>query len=114
MVFEHIYQYLLNSEGEVELNIGYAKDTFEGIISNISDINQLISKYSIGFELSRVYKVDLAILMLATYEIMYTSIPHQVAINEALELSKLYSTPKSSKYINGVLASITKTKLETD
>ena len=60
-----------------------------------------------GYELERVYKVDLAILVLAVYELKFTvGVVPSIIINEAVELSKKYSTEKSYSFINGVLAKV--------
>ena len=61
-----------------------------------------------GYELDRIYKVDLAILVLAVYEIKYQDTPKNVVVNEAVELSKKYSTDKSYSFVNGVLAKVLK------
>ena len=60
------------------------------------------------WKISRISKMDLAILKLAIYEIKYNEIPYKVAINEAVELAKKYGEDKSKNFVNGVLASIVK------
>jgi len=106
-VFECVYQYFLNPSSEFDLEVGYEKDTFDGIVQYCPQIRELIAKYSKGFEFDRIYKVDLSILFLAIYEIKYNDdIPTEVAIDQALQLCKIYSTPKSSSFVNGILASI--------
>ena len=60
-----------------------------------------------GYDIDRIYKVDLAILVLAVFEIEFEkSTPQNVVINEAVELAKKYSTDKSYSFINGVLAKV--------
>lgn len=81
-----------------------------GVLANYDVIKSCIGKYSRDFAFERIYKIDLAILLVAAYEILYTQIPIAVAVNEALELSKIYSTDKSAPFINGVLASIIQDK----
>ena len=72
--------------------------------SNKDRIDQEIVKHLRGWTLERLSKVDLAILRLATYEILFEDeIPQNVSINEAVELSKRYSEDDSRKFINGVL-----------
>ena len=73
---------------------------------NKDEIEGLIEDALIGYEKDRVYKIDFAIMSLALVEIMYLSTPKQVAINEACEIAKKYSTENSSKFINGILAKI--------
>ena len=72
------------------------------------ELNKVISSHLKGYTLERIFKIDLAILKLAIYEIEYMKEKPAVVINEAVELSKRYSTDNSYKFINGVLANIVK------
>ncbi len=77
--------------------------------ANKQEIENKIASNLKGYTLERVYKIDLAILCLAVAEIFYVKEnPTEVVINEAVELAKKYSTEKSPKFINGVLADIIK------
>ena len=71
----------------------------------LKDIEQNLKE---DWKLSRISKMDLSILKLATYEIKYNEIPYKVAINEAVELAKKYGEDKSKNFVNGILASIVK------
>ena len=83
---------------------GYLSEVYNGIINNYSQLSSEISKLSEGFKVDRIYKIDMAILLVAVYEMKYIdSIPPKVSINEALNLAKIYSTDQSSSYINGIL-----------
>jgi N utilization substance protein B len=84
----------------------YINDLVTGSVNNIKDIDSLIEKYSKGWKINRIAKVDLALLRLGAYEILYSDTPENVVINEAVELAKKYSTDKSGAFINGILASI--------
>ena len=65
--------------------------------------------FSNGFNIDRIYKLDLAALLLATYEMKYMDdIPLSVSISEAVELVKTYSTEKSNSFVNGILSSVYK------
>lgn len=75
---------------------------------NKEQLKEIVSKHLIGYEIDRVYKVDLALIYEALTEILYLKTPKQVAINEVINLAKKFSTEKSSKFINGVLSSIIK------
>ena len=79
-----------------------------GINENYEQIMDIIKTNTIGYELERIYKVDLSILVLAVYELKFTDTPSNVIINEAIELAKKYSTDKSYSFINGVLAKVLK------
>ena len=96
------YTLELNLDGD---DMSYIKEIYFGIISHYEELIQDISKYAENFSVDRIYKVDLALLLLAIYEIKYMEkIPFKVSVNEVIGLAKKYSTEKSVKYINGVLS----------
>lgn len=83
----------------------YVNVVYFGVIGHYDDLMEKISGVIEKFSLERLYKMDLAIIMLGLYEILYMeSIPYKVSVDEALNLAKKYSTEKSVKYINGVLS----------
>ena len=88
----------------------FARDIVEAFENNKQTLESMISKSLKDYELDRVYKVDLALIYNALSEIVYIKTPTQVAINEALEIAKIYSTEKSSKFIHGVLSAIVKSE----
>lgn len=88
-------------------DIKYAEEVIKGTIDNIQHIDKLIQNNITGWTKDRIIKVDLAVLRLALYEILYRDdIPDSVAINEAIELAKKYSTEESGSFVNGVLGKI--------
>ena len=89
----------------------YIYECLEGIEKNLSDILDLIEKnLKENWSINRVSKIDISILKLAIYEMLYVKIPYKVAINEAIELAKKYGEDSSKSFINGILASIVKEK----
>lgn len=89
----------------------YAKEIFEGTQLHKEEIDGIIEKYLKGWKLSRISKVNLAILRLAVYETDYVdNVPENVAINEAVELAKKYSGKEDSAFINGILGSYSRSK----
>ena len=76
--------------------------------SNIDTIRGLIQKHSVDWDADKMYKTDISILILATAEILRKDTPLKVAIDEAVEMAKEYGQKDSPKFINGVLAGITK------
>lgn len=93
-------------------NLEYIKDILDGVFENKERIDQTIENYSRGWKLSRISKVDLSILRLAIYEIVFREdIPLNVSINEAVELAKNYSGEESGAFINGILGKISKNSL---
>lgn len=91
-----------------EENREFVLSNYEGIKTEFNDIVKIIEKHLKGYSLDRVFKIDLAILALAVYELNHGDTPKNVVVNEAVELAKKYSTEKSYSFINGVLASIIK------
>jgi len=88
--------------GEVK---DYARTLAVGVIEKMSELDKCISELSEGWPLERQPAVDRNILRMAIYEIKYAdSVPPVVAVDEAVELAKKYSTAESSKFVNGVLA----------
>ncbi len=86
----------------------YVSSEYDGLIKKNEEIESIIAKYLKGYTLNRIYKIDLAILKVAIYELIFAEhdTPSKVIINEAVELAKKYSTEKSYSFINGVLASV--------
>lgn len=103
-----LYGEFLNDENVDEDNKKFVKDIYSGIVEQKSELQTEISKYLKGFTIERVFKVDLAILILAFYEIKNKTSDAKLVVNEAVELAKKYSTPKSYSFINGVIASYIK------
>jgi N utilization substance protein B len=78
-----------------------------GVEDNLAFIDEMIGLVSENWSVSRMPLVDRNILRLATYEILYEfDVPASVAINEAVELAKVYGGEDSSKFVNGVLGRI--------
>ena len=78
---------------------------YSDIVDKTDEIDKKISEVSKGWSIDRIGKVELAILRLAVYEIVYDdSIPTSVAINEAVELAKKFGPEESYSVVNGILA----------
>ncbi len=119
-----LYQMSLNgdfSEGELntylenftfdDLEKEYIVDATKKITEKLELIDEHIKSHIEGWEIDRLAKVDLSILRIAIYEILYRSdIPVEVSINEAIEIAKKYSTEDSFKFINGVLGGFVRSK----
>jgi len=97
---EDLIKELLEVENE------FVNETIDGIEKNKDKLIELDNKYLNDWTMDRLNLVDQAILLLGTYELMYTDTPSVVAINEAIELSKKYSEEAVTKMINGVLDKI--------
>lgn len=87
----------------------YIDEVIKGVMDNIEKIDSFIEKYSQGWKIKRIANIDLSILRIAIFEIIFKEdIPHQVSINEAIDVAKKYSTEESSKFINGLLGTFLK------
>lgn len=85
----------------------YIFDKYQAILLKLDEIDKMLNELSTGWKTSRMNRVDLAILRLATYEIKWDEeIPTGVAINEAVELAKKYSSDSGPAFVNGVLAKV--------
>ncbi len=85
----------------------FAETYLRNLIDHKKKIDNEIEKKLKGWTLNRLSKIDLAILRLGTYEILFEEeIPKNVSINEAVELAKKYSEEESKKFINGILDAI--------
>jgi N utilization substance protein B len=107
--FEHIYEYLLNpdaispwQEGEGD----YAQMLYTGVKANFDSLHQRITNVAIAFSAQRIYRVDLAILLVAAYELFFCNLSRGIVCDEAVEIAKIYSTDKSYSYINGILGKL--------
>ncbi len=96
---------------EAEENAGSGEDNawisekFNKILDKLEEIDQALNEKVQGWDTGRMGKVDLTILRLAVYEVVYDeSIPTGVAINEAVELAKKFGQDSSPSFVNGVLA----------
>jgi len=87
--------------------IPYAVKLLEGVREKRDEINELISRHAENWRLERMSFIDRNILRLAVYELHYQDdVPTSVAINEAVEIAKRYSTDDSGPFINGILDSM--------
>lgn len=100
-------------EGNIESVGDYARSIALGVEEKKDNLDELIEKYSKGWKVKRLPKVNLAILRLAAYEILFVDdVPESVAINEAVELAKKYSGESDYSFINGVLGALVKSEVK--
>jgi N utilization substance protein B len=119
-----IYEWEMGGDGGEDTRIGlldvrpdereveYMNRMYEGVVSNVNEIDGKISEFSRGWTLERITRVDLAILRLGTYELMLGKDPAGVVINEAVELANEFSTDKAGAFINGVLGNISRSSAQ--
>jgi len=99
-----------NFEGDInELDLEYIREVLEGIDNNKAEIDSIIEVNLKNWKIERISKVNLTILRLGIYEMKYLEeVPGRVALNEALELGKIYSDEKGVSFINAVLDKVLK------
>ena len=90
----------------------YVRKLVRGIKEKETEIETIIKeKLNPNWQFQRISKINLAILKISIYEILYAEVPFKVSINEAIELAKAYGDDNSSSFINGVLANVVKENL---
>ena len=121
-VFKLAYEFLETGErndftkellcsGQDEGDCEYVTSVYDALVENYEFLKKTVSGYSRDFAYDRIYKTDLAAILVATCELLYRDdVPDKVAVNEALELTHAYSTEKSSSFVNGILASVIRDK----
>ncbi|MFA5450321.1 MAG: transcription antitermination factor NusB [Clostridia bacterium] len=120
-VYKLIYEYLFlgqinekslsifTSANIAEEDLKYVKNVYYGVVNKYDELIAIIEGYAGKFPVSRIFRLDLAALLLAVYEMKYMpDIPMSVSISEAVALVKEYSTEKSNQYVNGILSSVYK------
>jgi len=82
----------------------FAEKLVCGVAEHLEEIDEQLSSYSTNWALDRMSRVDLALLRLSAYELIYClDVPHNVVINEAIEIGKRFGTEETPAFINGVL-----------
>ena len=82
----------------------FAEELIHGTLEHLKAVDSEIKEYAANWTFDRIAKVDLSVLRLAIFELLQRrDIPPIVSINEAIELGKIYSTPDSKRFINGIL-----------
>lgn len=98
--------HVLEENGEI-VDREYLEKLVNGTHFHQPQIDQLIRNHAVGWELDRMPAVDLTILRMAVYELLYEpDTPVKVVINEAVELAKEYSTGDSGRFVNGILGKL--------
>ena len=110
--FEPDYFATLGSEDEAyadypdEKQMSYIRRVAEGVSEHAAELDGYIEKYAKNWEFSRISRVAAAILRIAMYEILYLpEVPYKAAVNEAVNLAKLYEDSATASFVNGILAS---------
>ena len=93
----------LVAEQSSEAVLGFARDLVTGVSARRAEVDAAIEAHSQHWKIERIAVVELSILRLSIFEMLYTDIPVRAAINEAIELSKAFGDDKSRGFVNGIL-----------
>lgn len=108
---EQVDLFLEQNEIQEKKEVDYVKQVFVGIKDNKEEIANLIeNNLKEKWTIDRISKIDISILKVAIFELIFSKLPYKVVINEAVELAKKYGDDSSKAFVNGILASIVKDK----
>ena len=94
------------SERPSRVQVAYLDKVVAGVASREEDLNAVIQKFSIGWDISRISRLTRSIMQLAIFEILYVDdIPTGVAISEAVRIAKKYDGNDTGSFVNGILGS---------
>jgi len=104
---EIVLTHLLTEEGLPEENALFVRELVKGVAQNRDEIDGNIKSFAPAWPIEQIPVVDRNILRLAIFEILFDNrVPVKVAINEAVELAKLFGSDNSPRFVNGVLGSV--------
>ena len=90
--------------------MNYIDTVVSGVANRVDELNEIIQKHSIGWDVSRISRLARTIMQLAIFEILYVEdVPTNVAISEAVRIAKLYDGEDATSFINGILGAFSRT-----
>jgi transcription antitermination protein NusB len=101
-----IFARRLEEEEHSEEVAAFARRLVEGVVAHAHELDDTISRHAPGWPLAQVAPIDVSILRLGAFDLLYHESPEKVAINEAVVLAKLYGSDSSQRFVNGVLGAI--------
>lgn len=113
-VFAHLLEELYEAaHAEAPQNAQFLRELFFGVIQEMPGLRSTIERHLRGWTWDRLFMVDKSILLCGTYEIThFPDIPLRVTLNEWIEISKIYGTPRSPSFVNGLLDAIRRSLAE--
>ena len=121
-----LYQINVYASNKIEYNVDdiikevnpidneFVKDMVYGVVTKKEELDEIANKYLNKWTIDRLGNTDQSILRMGIYELIYTNTPDIVAINEAVELAKLYSDDDVKNMINGVLVKVYHSKVDNN
>ena len=115
------YYKLLSEDNEVyverpsRVQVAYLDKVVSGVANREEELNAQIQKFSIGWDISRISRLNRCIMQLALFEIQYMDdIPTGVAISEAVRIAKKYDTDETGSFVNGILGAFARSLTKTE
>ncbi len=85
----------------------FAQQLIDGVISHQSQLDATLNEFAVDWKMERIAKLERSILRFALFELMFMDdVPVGVTVNEAIEITKIYSTQDASRFINGILGNV--------
>jgi N utilization substance protein B len=104
---EHPLDWLLTENPLSRKAITYAEGLVQGVQENLTELDELIQKYAPAWPVNQLSLVDRNILRIALFELLHRDqVPRKTAVNEAVELAKVFGSESSSRFVNGVVGSV--------
>ena len=104
---KHVVETVLKDRLEDSANLQFATSLFLRVLERAEEADEIISRHTKNWDLTRIALIDRLLLRMAICEMMtFEDIPPKVSINESIEVAKKYSTSKSGKFINGILDAV--------
>lgn len=114
---EETYYNRLAEENEIyaerptRKQVNYIDTAVAGVCEHLEELNGIIARYSIGWDIKRISRLARAVLQLAIYEILYVEdVPDGVAASEAVRLAKKYDGEETGAFVNGIIGSYLRSK----
>ena len=86
----------------------------DGTLLHLDEIDAIIEKHAKGWSLERISKVDKSILRLAIYEMIFGDTPEAIAINEAVDMARTFSSEEAASFVNGILGAVSRGRTENE
>ena len=103
-------EYEIYTERPSEKQIQYLEKIVSGVHEHVEELNEIIGKYSIGWDVKRISRLNRVIMQLAVYEILYVDdVPEGVAVSEAVRLAKKYND-EMGRFVNGILGAFVRSR----
>lgn len=108
-IIDHVVE-STEEEQDQSVDLELVKQLVDGVVKHLDQLDDHITKAAPEWPRDQIAKIDISILRLASYELFHTRTPEKVIIDEAVELAKEFGGDTSSKFVNGVLGTLVKSR----